>query len=97
VDDTRTHAALDRLEMRSIETLERLARIEAEMQQVQRDRLELARVQGETIARVAVLEASEYERRGEVRQAQAIGASGGVLGLAALARLAWDHLVSWRS
>lgn len=92
--EARVYTLLERLDERSIETLQRVTRIEVEMASAHADALATG-VRLEALqARVDALEAERDARRGEVEAARKTGIGGALLGgvgaLSAIGKAVWD-------
>lgn len=87
---------LERLDARSVETLERLARIEVEVVTISRAQGEADQQRAALLARIDRLEADRDRRDGEIRHARRVGVGGAVAGatglVGAAAQAAWDWL-----
>lgn len=97
-EDDRTLDLLRRLDGRSIETLERVTRIEVETVQTRQQMDTAHKERTAILARVDRLEAERDKREGEVRAAQRTGIGGLIAGaggvLAASAQAVFDWLTA---
>lgn len=92
--DAQTLALLQRLDGRTIEMVERLARIEVELIQVHREQRQAQSERADLLRRIDALESDSDRRKGEARAALGVGASGALAGIGAAARLIWEWLTT---
>jgi|AACY02.17.fsa_nt_gi hypothetical protein len=96
--DSQALAVLERLDARSIETVERLARIEVEVQHIHREERHAASERAALLERVDRLEAERDERAGQVETAKRTGIGGVIAGgigvLSSIGQFVWDWIAS---